>query len=371
MMCADSALTEIPRLGRPRAVNRRRFPSRRKIAHPPGGPCHWWCKSNAGYRRGISTLELVLSLPLLLMIMALMINYGVVASWNVRCLSISRHALWSTRWPRNGISLPRPAYWPESATVAASHAGDIPVLDDPRADYPVTRGPLPAGIVVDRRLLDPARGLREGQSSIERRFPMLPRLGDYHLASDDHLLDDKWQYQRTKVPANVSRRIPAIYQLPRASSTLKDAYVRAAAAVHRLSKEGQLDPLYRDDEFIAYNARFGLGGPPDFRPRMHRFCSLNQADIDSHVQDLVDRIQGKLVRTPEGDIAYRIPGVPEVMAVAFRSLYRRVIQCMEALIEANRHRPGFSDASLRREINELESKISILDNFIADLHRNG
>ena len=128
--------------------------------------------------RGISTLEMVLCLPLLLMVMALMINYGVVASWNVRSLAISRHAAWSTRWPRNGDRLPRPDYWPKSATVTAQGAGDIPSLDDPRVDRPVVRGPLANGNTVDRRLLDPSQGLREGESTIERQFPMLPRLGD-------------------------------------------------------------------------------------------------------------------------------------------------------------------------------------------------
>ncbi len=321
-------------------------------------------------RRGISSLELVLCLPLLLMIMALMVNYGVVASWNVRGLTISRHALWSTRWPRNGNRLPRPDYWPESATVTAEDAGDIPMLDDPRVDHPVARGPLPNGNTVDRRLLDPSRGLREGASAIDRRLPMLPRLGDYHLSSDDEFLDDKRQYQRTRVPANVSRRIPAIYQLARTSPALKNAYVRAAVTLRNWSEQGLLDPLYRDDEFIAYNRRFGLGGPPDFRPRMHRFCSLDPATAASHVEDLVDRIQGRVVRDAQGQIIERIPGVAERMAVSFRNLYRRVIRRLEAILQANQRNPQFSDRAIRAEISQLEAKISILDDFIADLRKN-
>ena len=321
--------------------------------------------------RGISTLEMVLCLPLLLMVMALMINYGVVASWNVRSLAISRHAAWSTRWPRNGDRLPRPDYWPKSATVTAQGAGDIPSLDDPRVDRPVVRGPLANGNTVDRRLLDPSQGLREGESTIERQFPMLPRLGDYRLASDDHFLDDKRQYQRTKVPANVSRRIPAIYQLARTSPALKNAYIRAAVALRNWSDQGHLDPLYRDDEFIAYNSRFGLGPPLDFRPRMHRFCALDQATAASHVEDLVDRIQGKVVHDANGNVVERIPGVAENMAVAFRNLYRRVIRRLEGILQEPQHQPGFSDAAIRSEISQLEAKISTLDNFIADLREDG
>lgn len=59
-------------------------------------------------RRGLSTLEMVLSLPILLFVMALMINYGTVACWKVRALSVARNAVWSTRWPRTGHSNPRP-----------------------------------------------------------------------------------------------------------------------------------------------------------------------------------------------------------------------------------------------------------------------
>ena len=318
-------------------------------------------------RRGLSALELVLCLPLLLMIMALMVNYGVVASWNVRGLMVSRHAVWSTRWPRNLNRLPRPSPWLQPITVAAEDAGDIASLDDPRVDHPVARGPLSGGNNVKRRLLDPARGLRNGKSSIERRFPMLPSLGEYHLSSDDYLLDDKWQYQRTRVPANVSRRIPAIYELARAGPALKTSYIRAAVALRSWPGRQRLEPLYRDDEFIAYNERFGLGGPPDFRPRMRSFCSLDQAVVASRVEDLVDRIQGKEVRNSEGAVIRRIPGVAERMAVAFRNLYRRVIRRLEAELEANEGRPGFPSGAIRLEIRQLEAKVTTLDDFIAEL----
>jgi len=52
-------------------------------------------------RRGLSTLEMVLALPVLLMIMALIINFGTVAAWKVRGLCAARHAVWSSRWPRS------------------------------------------------------------------------------------------------------------------------------------------------------------------------------------------------------------------------------------------------------------------------------
>ncbi len=46
--------------------------------------------SHHGGRRGLATLELALSLPVLLMVMALMVNFGNVASWKVRALGVAR-----------------------------------------------------------------------------------------------------------------------------------------------------------------------------------------------------------------------------------------------------------------------------------------
>ncbi|MBI2480878.1 MAG: pilus assembly protein [Planctomycetia bacterium] len=52
-------------------------------------------------RRGLAPLEFVLWLPVLLFVMALMVNYGTIATWRVRSEIVSQHAAWRTRWPRN------------------------------------------------------------------------------------------------------------------------------------------------------------------------------------------------------------------------------------------------------------------------------
>ena len=53
--------------------------------------------------RGLAMLELILALPILLFIMALIINYGTVAAWKVREHSVARLAVWETRWPRTRL----------------------------------------------------------------------------------------------------------------------------------------------------------------------------------------------------------------------------------------------------------------------------
>ena len=66
-------------------------------------------------RRGLAPLELVLSLPILLMVMALMINFGTVACWKVRGLGVSRQCVWGNRWPRSTANFPQPVFWPQSS----------------------------------------------------------------------------------------------------------------------------------------------------------------------------------------------------------------------------------------------------------------
>ena len=98
------------------------------------------CKPDAKRARGLAPLEMVLSLPILLFLMALIINYGTVASWKVRGLSAARHAVWSSRWPRARDASPRPGYWrPPESEMGARGAGDVPELDDLRVDLPVVR----------------------------------------------------------------------------------------------------------------------------------------------------------------------------------------------------------------------------------------
>ncbi|RMF98343.1 MAG: pilus assembly protein, partial [Planctomycetota bacterium] len=132
-------------------------------------------------RKGLAPLEFVLVIPLLLFVMALMINYGTVAGWRVRALGMSRHAAWQSRHPRSMSRSPRPDYWPASANVDSGGAADAPSLDFPAVDLPVVRGPTVGDFGVRSGLLDPSRGIRRGSASMDRDFPLLPSMGPYHL----------------------------------------------------------------------------------------------------------------------------------------------------------------------------------------------
>ncbi|HUT08891.1 MAG TPA: TadE family protein [Thermoguttaceae bacterium] len=313
-------------------------------------------------RSGLAPLELVLALPILLFVMALMVNFGIAACWKIRALSMARQAVWGMRPPRTGNTDPRPGYWPKSASVRTGGPEDVPELDDPRVDQPVARGPLPAAIV-DNELLDPTRGLRSGTAEITRRYAMLGRMGNYHLNAVTRLLDDKWQYWRMeKLGANRKRRVPVIYDLAKAPAALVNAYVQAAIAVRNayFGWPGLL-PLDREPDYAYYGRLLGWGtSAPDFQPTLSGFCTLDHDAAAAVVERLVDRIQGKIELDSRGNVIRRIPNLAERMTGSFKSFYQRVKRQCESMLEMEPVPPP-GPGVLRSEIRQLDIKIRQLD----------
>jgi hypothetical protein len=310
--------------------------------------------------RGLAMLELALTLPILLFVMALMINYGSMCVWKVREHSAARLAAWETRWPRTGATDPRPSYWPASATMSASNQGTVPGMDDARVDQPVARGPLPQA-TVNANLLDPTRGLRQGEAEYTRQYPLLHKLGAYTITARDWLIDDKWQYQRMNLSDNWQRRIPVIYSLAKAPASLVNAYVHSVLAIVRAPFAAQLRPLDNDPDFLYYGSLFGWGGAPDFHPRVRIVCTTDRTLTDKSVKDLIDRIQGRRDTRP------RIPGVAEVMARSFLSLYQRAQSAFEAILKAQPPAPQQLLALAKSQIALLQGEIAELQQFLQQL----
>ncbi len=219
-------------------------------------------------RRGLAPLELVLSLPIMLLIMALMVNFGTLACWKVRGLSMARLAVWGSRWPRSGDSTPRPAYWPAPGTVGTAGPVNVPQLDDARVDQPVARGPQFMQAQVNTELLDPTRGLRTGSAGLTRQYPMLGKLPQFQLTANTYMLDDRWQYPQMNMGSNTDHRIPILYTLPEAPDKYLNAYVQAYMNIINAPFQPQLQPLDNDPDFLAFQ-----GSAPDFYPRLALFCS--------------------------------------------------------------------------------------------------
>jgi len=319
-------------------------------------------------RRGLSTLEMALCLPILLLIMALMINFGAACCWKVRSLTVSRHAAWSSRWPRSTQSNPRPESWPASGHIGVEPDADVPQLDNPQVDHPVARGPLPQGTVVHTELLDPTRGLRHTSAKITRDFPMLKKMGQYDLEANTRLLDNKWQYLRMSWPekqyglsSTVDRRIPVIYELAKAPRGVVNAYLQALLTILRAPFAHQLAPLDHDADFLKYR-----GYAPDFYQfvRLREFCSPDREAAAFNVEDLIDRIQG---HPGKGNPPRKIPSLAEHMTRAFLGLYKAEITRLQSLLDSNVSPLPGEMATIRSQISQLESKVDQLERFQATL----
>ena len=355
------------------------------------------CARRRGPSRGLSTLELVLALPILLSVMALIISYGTVAGWKVRALGAARHSGWANRWPRHWPQ-PQPqgdldSAWgvladenrwrrvPSQTASTGLGGGDIAALDDPRINQPVVRGPLPYGTAVNHELFNPIHGRLEGASDVANDFPILAKeLGKYHVRAHNPLLDNKWQYQRMNWPpphppwrdgwwgGNVHRRIPVIWDLARTDPSLPQAFFQALMAMLRAPDRPNLRPLDNDEEFLAWTARFPLRfglrpWAPNFIRHLSFLCSLEPDQVRQQVDNLIDRIQGKVVRDAQGRIVSRIQGLPEDMARRYVGLYNAVIQELQNEAAADPARTAQNQA----DIASLQSKIQVLTTFLNSL----
>jgi hypothetical protein len=331
---------------------------------------------------------MVLCLPLLLFIMALMINYGTVAAWKVRTLVCARNAVWATRWPRGMNDLPRPKGWPQGADMGAGGDANITELEDSRLEHPVVRGPLPYGAAIDQDMYDlmtMSHGARKGNASIQRDFPLLATLGPYRLRAACPLLDNDWRYQRMPWDDwywggghNEVRRIPVIYDLgfitPQSDlveslyqdQDFRNAYFAMAGGVNwnDLKPLGGDDPYgreQRDDEDVFYENHFPpLPVPPgpfgrhmgNQHPRLGSFCTVDEEQIRERVESLIDRIQGK--DNP------RVAGVPERLSRSYQGLYRAAIR------RYNRQWPN-DPRPQGNELQALQRKVDELDGFVGTL----
>ena len=91
-------------------------------------------------RHGLAPLEFVIGLPLLLFLMALMVNFGVVSSWKVRGLVAARHQVWSSRHTRSTLRPPWITAWEQPSSSNAGGTADMTDLDLPELQHPVGRG---------------------------------------------------------------------------------------------------------------------------------------------------------------------------------------------------------------------------------------
>ncbi len=281
-------------------------------------------------RCGLAPLELVLWLPVLLMLMALIVNYSNMTSWRLRGEVVARDAVWRTRWPRSGSVEPRPptSIWPADAGMGVHSDTQMSALNQPNIDHPVVRGPVlelgdPPRQFVVRPVFDQQVGAVTGTSNIDHTYDLLPALGRYHSGEiANRVLTRQWQSAQMGFP-NRYRRTLVLYELPQTDPALPEAYVRSIVDLLNIPHYAALSVLDRDEDWRIYH-----GGYPNFYPRIRaNYGETDPAIVyDRSVRPKVDHI------APDGEVILgEISLLPRRMTRAYLRMYEAVKQEIEDL----------------------------------------
>jgi hypothetical protein len=358
--------------------------------------------SSGDRRRGLAMLELVLYLPIMLFVMALMINFGNMAAWKIRAQGNTRYAAWRTLDDRTGQNHPHPPNWPRNATLATSGGN---AMDDANAIWnqhpalltPPVRGPvIVAGNQGNGRIVVPGRfdmdaGVHAGDGRVSRNLPLLrgilPNNGRYGFTLHQELLDGRWEYRHlhwlrshSHVPGdwgNMQRRAKGWWLMdPIFFGEIQGERHQLALAEFRLvlgnPTKFALDPLDRDNEFYWIRLRARLNTliiPPSTTPEDFR-VTVPDFHPRAPVRCEVDRDRVKL--TIVDPLVRRIERLPGTMGRAFAGLYRGEISRLDALkqaLEALDPPPVAQIQAIQAEIDRLQGLLDQVNAFLGSIPR--
>ncbi len=288
-------------------------------------------------RRGLAPLEFVLALPILVMMMALMIDFGVVGAWKIRAQTNARYAGWRTLAARTGESNATPPYWPAASTLSAQPGTKLTNVDqqwDSTQDLlcACTRGQqltapnAVAAINVPGRL-EMDDDVVRGHVNLERNLPLfrgaLPATGGkFRFDVNQDLFDNHWQYNTLGIPYNDYPRSRVWWDIEHADlaaldpaiDTNKQLLDQNLQKLQTNPKQADLYPLDNDDEFIRYNSG---GTPPDFYPRLGRLC---MSDPNALYISAISRIDQD-GHPNRNSLLSRIDRLPCTMSGSFTGMY--------------------------------------------------
>ena len=328
-------------------------------------------------RGGLAPLELVLALPVLLAVVALIVNYGIVATWKVRALTVARHELWSNRGRvqvdsedptvrtvhprfRTGVVPPGVGYWQTSgAGESYNLGGRLAELD--LANRPVARGPLTNTVVKyqglggNADLLDAGRGYATGRATLDRAMPLMGKWLRFGLATDTHLVQDQWQLSTPYMSwwtddverglgDNMGRRIPVIYKPDQADPQLPARYKAIVQEILNPSLQEALRPMWADLDDITFHDANLWRVPPTWQSPYLRYgpfnptfpwcsscwdlsrCSTDTAATREKIEGtggLIDQIRGNAQLFPN------VQSVPRKMVAAYIKMYTDVMASID------------------------------------------
>lgn len=314
----------------------------------------------AALRVGLAPLELVLALPLLLAVMALIVNFAHAATWKVRAATNARLAMWRHRPMWNADSDPKPVnFWPTGASLGVGGGARIGQVDSiwqqPAIAQAWIKGPIfVAGNgylgVRDNRVNEMGEGVSQGNADATLRYPFMPSMGNMSMSAEHSLMDSVWQFHTMGYGWNEARRAKGWWQLEDSPewAGLKQVYQTADAQIRQNPQRNLMTPLDRDEDLMRF---FGPRNPrSDFYPSPG-FCDNDPMRVHDQLVapgGLLDDIRGS--RNP------RNPGVCERMASSYLQMYQAELNLLMAL-------PNPPAARM----NQLQQWIRELTDFIAKL----
>ena len=231
-------------------------------------------------RSGLAPLELVMSLPLLLCVMALMVNFAHAATWKIRSAANARLAIWRHRplWDADRDPLPV-NYWPPSASMLVKPGSRVSQVDQiwnhPSIEQAWIKGPVfvaGGGFLGlrDNRVNEMSEGVSNGSARVSLRYPFLPVMGMISIHAEHTLLDSVWQFPSMGYGSNESRRAQGWWQLDNGPlwAAQRQMFLQADRRLTTNPQRELLRPLDRDPDLIAQ------GYPFDFYPRLTPVCDI-------------------------------------------------------------------------------------------------
>ncbi|MBS0263591.1 MAG: hypothetical protein JSS02_16740 [Planctomycetes bacterium] len=309
--------------------------------------------SRLSRRRGLAPLELVISLFFLLLMMALIINFGTVSSWNVRGMVAARFGAWRAVGLRGGQKYPNPLNWRvDGATMGQAPSQPInpnvlnPVWNQGDLTQAALRGQPLAQFITDpntgrqfgmgnQQYMELGNSTSIGVADLTRKLPLLPKMRQMHVQPKHPLFDPLWRFEDMagkSVDANGypwSMRNNGDWRLYKwyllEASQLPDGAVQEKYGQYQMADQmikqspGQaaLTVLDRDDEFMAW----GQVPPPDFYPTVGG-CEMNPQMVE---MNLISG-RGGLISRIEGPRGGGRGGVPDAVVSAFIRLYQQQLQ---------------------------------------------
>ncbi len=312
-------------------------------------------------RAGLAPLELVLSLPLLLLVMALIVNFAHAATWKIRSATSARLAMWRHRPMWSADNDPNPVnLWPKGAALGVRGGARVAEVDPVWKQSSIAQAWIKGPVFVagngylavrDNRVNEMSEGVSIGTGAVTQRYPFIPGMGFMNMRAEHTLLDSVWQFHTMGYGWNEARRAKGWWQVEDSAdwTSEKRDFLDADSKMVNNSQRDLMTPLDRDADLMAF---FGSQNPrSDFYTQAPRFCVDDPQQVRNMVAApgaMLDRIRGVRARGAAG--------VNQRMAQSYLQMYQAEL----AILEAQNNPPAQRIAQLKMWIKQLTDFIATL-----------